>query len=298
MVKIGAHVSTSGVLDKCLDRACDIGAEAIQVFASGPQSWGPGTHTDEAIDKLRRRADECGIAPMFLHGIYLVNLASADSAMVGRSVGSLKQYMKFCARSGALGVIFHVGSHKGSGFEGALAQVAESIERVLVDTPEETWLILENSAGQGGSIGSTFAELGAIIRAVDSPRVKVCLDTCHCYAAGYDLKTPDGVSAAMEEFDREVGLDRLVAVHANDCKAGLGSGLDRHENIGQGHLGEDGFRAILGNLAFCDLPFILEVPGIAGNGPDRENVEVLRRLAIEAGAYTAAATPVTAQARG
>jgi deoxyribonuclease-4 len=261
-----------------------MGAETIQLFASGPQSWRPSAHTDEAIDALRLRAAACGIAPLFLHGIYLINLASADPAMVGRSVGSLKQYLKFCARSGALGVIFHVGSHKGVGFDAVLPQVVGAIERVLADTPAETWLILENSAGQGGSIGSRFAELGAIIGAVGSPRLKVCLDTCHCYAAGYDVGTPAGVAATVEEFDRAVGLERLVAVHANDCKAGLGSGLDRHENIGRGYLGEAGFRAILAHPAFRALPFILEVPGFAGNGPDRENVDILKRLAAEVGA--------------
>lgn len=283
-MKIGAHVSTSGMLDRCLDRACDIGAEAVQVFASGPQSWRPHAHTDDAIELLKRRAAECGIAPMFLHGIYLVNLASADPALLSRSVGSLTQYMTFSGRSGAAGVIFHVGSHKGAGFAAVLPQVAASIERVLADTPEEACLILENSAGQGGTIGSRFTELGAIIRAVGSPRVKVCLDTCHCYAAGYDLKTPAGVDATMEEFDREVGLDRLAVVHANDSKAGLCSGLDRHENIGHGQLGEDGFRAIMSHPVFREVPFILEVPGFQRGGPDRENVAILKRIAAEAGA--------------
>lgn len=285
-MKIGAHVSASGALDKCLDRAGEIGAEAVQIFASGPQSWRPTSHTDAAIETLRQRGAACGIAPLFLHGVYLINLASADSALVGRSVGSLKQYMAFCSKSGAKGVIFHVGSHKGAGFEPALPGIASSIEQVLADTLDETWLILENSAGQGGSVGSKFAELGAIIRAVGSPRVKVCLDTCHCFAAGYDLKTPAGVAAAIEEFEREVGLDRLVAVHANDCKAGLGSGLDRHENIGQGHLGEEGFRAIMAHPAFRDVPFILEVPGFSGGGPDRENVEMLKRIATDVGGST------------
>ncbi len=281
-MKIGAHVSTSGTLDKCVDRARDIGAETIQVFASGPQSWRPSSHGDEAIEVLARRAEECGIAPIFLHGIYLVNLASPDQAMVGRSVGSLTQYMTFCGRSGAKGVIFHVGSHKGVGFEAVLPQIRETITRVLEDTPDETWLILENSAGQGGTIGSKFAELGGIIQAVGSERVKVCLDTCHLYAAGYDVKTPEGVAATMAEFDREVGLDRLVVVHANDSKAGLGSGLDRHENIGQGQLGEEGFRSIMRHPAFERLPFILEVPGMNGtSGPDRENVDILKRLASQ-----------------
>ncbi len=280
-MKIGAHVSTAGTLDKCVDRARDISAESIQIFASGPQSWRPSAHSDEAIDVLRDRAREYGIAPLFVHGIYLVNLASADPTMVERSISSLTQYMTFCGRAGGGGVIFHVGSHKGAGFDAVLPSVTTAIERVLSGTPDEANLILENSAGQGGTIGSTFAELGAIVRAVGSPRVQICLDTCHCYAAGYDLRTAAGVAAAMDEFDREIGLDRLVVVHANDCKAGLGSGLDRHENIGQGHLGEEGFRATMAHPAFRDLPFILEVPGFAGKGPDRENVDILKRIATE-----------------
>jgi deoxyribonuclease-4 len=284
MIKVGAHVSASGSLPKCVDRACDIGAEAIQIFASGPRSWRPYAHTDDIIDAMRARCAEMAIAPVFLHGIYLVNLATADPALLSRSVDSLKRYMAFCDRGGASGVIFHIGSHKGAGFDGVLSQVAGAISDVLAGSPESARLILENSAGQGGTVGSSFAELGAIIRAVGSPRLLVCIDTCHAYAAGYDVKTPEGVAAAMDEFDREVGLDRLVVVHANDCKAGLGSGLDRHENIGQGMLGEDGFRAITGHRAFRDLPFILEVPGIEGDGPDKENVDTLRRIARESGA--------------
>jgi deoxyribonuclease IV len=280
-LKIGAHVSTSGKLWNCVDRACDIGAEAIQIFASGPQSWRPYAHTDEVIAELRRRCTDQGVGPVFVHGIYLVNLATADAALLARSVDSLKQYMTFCAGGGAEGVIFHIGSHKGAGFDTVQSQIAAAISDVLESTPPEVALIVENSAGQGGSVGSSFAELGAIIRAVGSPRVNVCIDTCHAYAAGYDLKTPAGVAAAMEELDREVGCDRLVAVHANDCKAGLGSGLDRHENIGHGQLGEEGFRAIMAHPAFRRAPFILEVPGLDGKGPDRENIEVLKRIAAE-----------------
>lgn len=283
-ITIGAHVSAAGTLSKCVDRACDIGARAIQIFASGPQSWRASAHTDQAITAMRAHAAACGIAPVFLHGVYLINLATTDPALLGRSIESLKQYMTFCGQSGARGVIFHVGSHKGAGFDGCLSQIAAAVTDVLAATPEATWLILENSAGQGGSVGSKFSELGAIIAAVGSDRLKVCLDTCHTYAAGYDIATAAGVEAAMDEFEHEVGSGRLVAVHANDSKAGLGAGLDRHENIGQGQLGEDGFRAVMSHPAFRDLPFILEVPGMAGDGPDTHNVETLARLAIEAGA--------------
>ena len=283
-MKIGAHVSSSAPLHMCVDRACDIGAEALQIFASGPQSWRPGSHTDDALAKMKARAEECGIDTVFLHGVYLINLATADETLLNRSVGSLKQYLKFCGQTGARGTIFHTGSHKGAGFDAVLPQVAGAVERVLEATPEETWLILENSAGQGGTVGGRFEELGAIIRAVGSERVKVCLDTCHLYAAGYDIATPTGVAATMDEFDRIVGLQRLVAVHANDSKAGLGSGLDRHENIGEGQIGRDGFCAIAAHPAFRDVPFILEVPGYEGKGPDRRNVETLLEICSEAGA--------------
>ncbi len=280
-VIVGAHVSASGALEKCVQRALDIDARSIQIFASGPQSWRPSSHTDAAIALLKHRIAEHGLHSAFLHGVYLINLASADPALVARSIASLREYLSFCGKCGARGVIFHPGSHKGAGFAAVADQVAGALRDVLAATPEGTWLILENSAGQGGTVGAKFAELGALVRAAGSDRVKVCLDTCHAYAAGYDLKTPAGVAAAVEEFDREVGRDRLVAVHANDSKAGLGSGLDRHENIGQGELGEAGFRAMLGHPAFRTVPLLLEVPGFDGGGPDRRNIETLRRIAAE-----------------
>jgi deoxyribonuclease-4 len=282
-MKIGAHVSAAGGLEKSIDRALALGAETIQIFATGPQSWRPSTHSDGEIAALRRRAAEAGISPIFVHGVYLINLASTDPVLVNRSVGSLKQYLAFAAKAGAAGVIFHIGSHKGAGFPAVLPQIVRAIGEVLQDIPEAA-LILENSAGQGDSVGSRFAEIGAIIQAVGSPRVRVCLDTCHCFAAGYDVRTPSGVAAMVAEFEREVGLERLVVVHANDSKAGLGAGVDRHENIGLGQIGEEGFRAVLAHPAFREIPFILEVPGINGEGPDKANVEILKRLAAEVGA--------------
>jgi len=283
-MKIGAHVSSSAPLPKCVDRAREIGAETIQIFASAPQSWRPGSHTDETLAAMKQRADEYAITPVFLHGIYLINLASADETLVNRSVGSLKQALQFCASTGTKGAIFHTGSHKGAGFAAVLSQIVEAIGDVLAATAPETWLILENSAGQGGTVGGRFPELGAIIRAVGSERVKVCLDTCHAYAAGYDIATPEGCDKVLDEFEREVGLARLVAVHANDSKAAIGSGLDRHENIGEGHIGREGFRSFLGALKIPDLPLILEVPGFEGKGPDKRNVDILRALCAEAGA--------------
>ena len=169
--------------------------------------------------------------------------------------------MNAASQLGAKGVIFHSGSHKGVGFDAVFDQVTDALCRVLDECPSDVWLTIENSAGMGAHIGASFGEIGRIIQAVDSPQVKVCLDTEHTFAAGYDLGHPDRIEEVLEEFDKEIGLSRLVVVHANDAKVGLGSGIDRHENIGEGHMGLDGFEVIMGHPVFRDIPFILEVPG-------------------------------------
>ena len=271
-------MSTAGGVDKAIDRALEMGAEAVQIFAAAPQSWRRREFTPEEMDAFRARAGEAGIGPNYIHGPYLINLASPDPSLVGKSVEALVRDMEVCHRLGMQGVIFHLGSHKGAGLEAQFRQVVECILQVLSRTPEDVWLVLENSAGMGGAVGSRFPELGRIVKAAGHPRVKVCLDTQHMFAAGYDVRTREGLEAAMEEFDREVGLERLVAVHANDSKCPLAGGVDRHENIGQGYIGREGFLNILSHPAFRGLPFLLEVPGADGSGPDRPNVEALKEL--------------------
>ena len=286
-MRIGAHVKTAGGLSTAFERAQAIGAETIQLFGSSPQMWRTTDHSPQDIERFRTLMAETGIAPVFIHGTYLVNLASADPTNLARSVGNLKHSMNLCAAIGASGVIFHVGSHKGSGFEAVLPQIADSLRDILGATPPESRLVLENSAGMGGSVGSKFGELGAIIREVGGPlseRVKVCLDTEHAYAARYDVASEAGLAAAMAEFDHEIGLEKLVAVHANDSKIPLGGGVDRHENIGEGHIGLEGFETIMRHPAFRDVPFLLEVPGFEGDGPDKQNVDILRQLREKVGA--------------
>jgi deoxyribonuclease IV len=281
-MRIGAHVSTAEKLDKCLDRAQALGCETLQIFASAPQSWRAISHTNEAMAELRRRCGECENPPLFVHGIYLINLATADEAHLERSAKSLAAALAFCEATGARGVIFHVGSHKGAGFDNVLPQISRVMREAIDSVPGEALIIVENSAGAGATVGGTLPEVGAIIRAIDRPRVGVCLDTCHLFASGYDLRTDAAVAATMDEFAREVGTERLVAVHANDSKGDLGGGKDRHENIGHGAIGLDGFRAIMAHAAFRDVPFLLEVPGMDGkSGPDQENVEVLRGIRRE-----------------
>jgi deoxyribonuclease-4 len=277
-VKIGAHVKTTGGVDKAIDRAEEMGAETIQIFSGAPQAWRRKNYKKEEVEAYKRRVKETGIEPAFIHGLYLVNLATSNPEFLAKSYEALVAEMHAAALIGAKGVIFHLGSHKGSGYDACFNQVVEYVGRVIEATPEEAWLILENSAGMGGSVGSKFAELGRIIRWTGSKRVRVCIDTQHAFAAGYDVKTREGLERAMEEFDREAGLDRLAAVHANDSKCGLGGGLDRHENIGDGQIGRDGFANILSHPAFAGIPFLLEVPGYGGQGPDKPNVDALKEV--------------------
>ncbi len=277
-MKIGAHVGSSGGVFTAIDRAEEIGAEAIQIFNGAPQMWRRKKYKEGEIDTYTARVEESGIAPAFFHGLYLVNLASQNPDLLAKSFDALVQDMQAAQMIGARGVIFHLGSHKGAGYEACVQQVTEYVRRVIEAVPPDTWLILENSAGMGGAVGSKFSELGQIIRDAGSERVKVCLDTQHSFAAGYDVKTRAGLDAAMDEFDREIGLERLAAVHANDSKCPLAGGIDRHENIGEGHIGRDGFANLLTHPAFAEIPFLLEVPGFEGEGPDKRNVDILKSI--------------------
>ncbi len=277
-MKIGAHVSSAESIDLAIDRAAAIGAECVQCFLSGPTTWRLKDHPKESLEAYKRKSRETGIGPTFFHGVYLINLGSPDPELVQKGVESLIAYQRFAAAIECKGTIFHAGSHKGQGFDAVLPQVVKRIHEVLEKSPKGPWVIIENSAGMGQSIGASFAEIGRMIKEAGSDRVKVCLDTQHAFANGYNVGTQEGLDAAMEEFDREIGLKRLVAVHANDSKCPLLGGLDRHENIGEGHIGRKGFETIMGHRAFRDVPFILEVPGFENTGPDRKNIDILKRM--------------------
>ena len=226
---------------------------------------------------FRAKAAEADVSPVFIHCSYLVNIGGAEDLVV-KSVDLMVKNMIAASEIGAAGVIFHGGSHRGAGFDAIFDQTVGAVQEVLAASPGDTDLILENSAGMGSHVGSSFAEMGRIISAVDSPHMKVCLDTQHSHAAGYAIADPEGVDAVMSEFDAEIGLDRLAVVHANDSKIKFGSGVDRHENIGEGDIGIGGFETIMGHPAFRDVPFILEVPGFDKNGPDKENVDRLKAV--------------------
>ncbi|MCH9039118.1 MAG: deoxyribonuclease IV [Chloroflexi bacterium] len=274
---LGAHVSTAGGISKAVERAQEIGAETIQIFASSPRAWAFKPLSEDHILAFREAAEKAGIRSTFIHALYLVNVGGAPD-LVEKSVAALGQNMHAAGQIGAEGVIFHSGSHKGVGFDAVLDQAADALTRVLADGPPDVQLIIENCAGMGAQIGASFAELGRLVKAIDHPRLKICLDTEHAFAAGYNIADPDGIEGAMAEFDKEIGLDRLVVVHANDAKVELASGLDRHENIGEGNIGLAGFETIMAHPAFQDLPFLLEVPGEDKKGPDKANLDRLKEI--------------------
>jgi deoxyribonuclease-4 len=281
---IGAHVSSSGGIFKSIERGEAIEAEAIQIFPSAPQMWRQTNHKPEAITKFRELHAASTIGAVWLHNIYLANLAAETPAHLEKSVSAVVHALTVADAIGADGVVLHTGSHKGAGMDAVVDQVSEALTHILDEAPGSAILALENAAGQGGAIGKAFSELGMLIERVNSPRLQVCLDTCHTFAAGYDISTAEAVAATVAEFDRAIGLDKLAVLHANDSKMELGGLRDRHANIGEGFIGAAGFKAMLAHPAFEGKVLLLEVPGFPGedgakaDGPDLENVNRLKQI--------------------
>lgn len=280
MPLIGAHVDSRHGLWNAFPNAAALGADAIQVHPTPPGFWGSPKPTDEDVARFRDAHERAGRPPFYFHAVYLINLASDDPKVHPRSESTLAGYLGAADRLGIDGVIFHVGSHKGSGFEACLPGITERMTHALERAdPQHSRLLIENNAGTGGCVGARFEEIRAMLDAIGDERVRSCFDTCHAFASGYDLRTTADAGRVISEWDRIVGLDRLEAIHCNDSMTGLGSNRDRHQNIGQGEIGEEGFRALLHDPRLAGVPFILEVPGHEGQGPDAANIETLRRLA-------------------
>jgi deoxyribonuclease-4 len=266
-VLVGGHVSSSGGIHTAIDRIEAIGGNAVQIFTQSPRMWRPTTHDPANLERFRERAAEADIRYVLCHALYLINLASPDEELHRKSVTALTATVEVARQIGA-DVVFHVGSHLGAGLDTALARVVPALERALERTGDATWLLLENSAGAGGTIGRSIDELATIVdRAGRPPRLGLCLDSCHLWVSGVDVGDPAVVSALVDEVDERVGLDRLRAIHVNDAAAPLGSNRDRHANVGEGLIG-DRLAALLGEPRLRELPFLLETPGPDGHGPD------------------------------
>jgi deoxyribonuclease-4 len=275
-VLLGAHCS--GGVKSALDRAVEIGADAVQLFTQSPRAWRTPNHEPATLERFRKRRAETGIGAVLCHAIYLVNLASPNDDFYEKSVRTLLHTVDVAVGIEADGVVFHVGSHQGAGLDAGLARVVPALELVLDRCREPTWLLVENSAGAGGTIGRSLDELAVLVdRLGRHPHLGVCLDSCHLFVSGYDVSEPQELDRVVTELDDRVGLDRLRALHVNDSQAGLGSNRDRHANVGEGVLGER-IGVFLAHPAFQGLPAVLEVPGPAGRGPDAAQVRKLKQL--------------------
>jgi deoxyribonuclease IV len=274
-VLFGAHCS--GGIKKALDKGVEMGAEAVQLFVQSPRTWRFPNHDPAELERFRERRKETGL-PALVHALYLVNLAAPDEAVYGKSVETMRSTVDAACAIDADAVVFHVGSHLGAGFEAGLERVVPALAQVLDRCNERTWLLMENSAGAGGTIGRSVDELAVIFEALDRhERLGVCLDSCHLFVSGVDVTDPSTWDALLQEVDDRIGLERLLALHANDAKAPLGSNRDRHDNIGDGLIGE-GLGVFLAHPKLQHLPVILEVPGADGKGPNADEIRKLREL--------------------
>jgi len=282
MLRLGAHMSISGGAYRALERAAAFGMEACQIFTKNERQWNAKPLEPEAIARFGEELVRSGVARQNLvaHDSYLINLASPDDAMWEKSRLAFRDELDRCDQLGVPFLVTHPGAHLKTGAAAGIARVAEGINRIHAERPEgRAVALLETTAGQGTTLGRTFDELAAIIDAVeDKARVGVCLDTCHVFVAGYDLRTPEAYAATMAEFERVIGLDRLKAVHLNDAKKELGSRLDRHAHIGEGTIGLEGFRALLNDPRLDGLPGLLETEKGDDGEEDRRNLATLRGL--------------------
>lgn len=275
---IGAHVSSAGGIHTAIDRAETIGADSVQVFTQSPRAWRPTNHPQENFNRFKERRAEVGIGGVLCHALYLVNLANPKDDFYEKSVAAMANTLDVACAIEADGVVFHIGSHLGAGMEDGLERVTAAMRVLLERCSETTWLLMENSAGSGDTIGRSIEELAMIFERLNRhPRLGVCLDSCHLYASGYDVTDQAALDAVLDELEREIGLDRLRALHVNDSKTPLGSNVDRHDNVGDGLLGEK-LGVFLGSPRLQGLPAVLEVPGPDGHGPDAAQVAATKEL--------------------
>jgi deoxyribonuclease-4 len=279
---IGAHLSAAGGIHTAVDRAEAIGAESLQLFTQSPRAWRPTNHDPANLARFRERRAEVGLHGVLCHALYLCNLAAPNDEVYEKSIAAMRSTMEVASGIGADAVVFHIGSHLGSGFEHGLERVVPALEQVVELTTDETWLLMENAAGTGGTIGRSIDELAAVFdRLGRHPRLGICLDSCHLYASGVDVTDPARLDALLDEVDATIGLDRLRALHVNDSATALGSNRDRHANIGEGLLGE-GLGVFLANARLQGLPAVIETDGPDGKGPDANEVRKAKEIGARA----------------
>jgi deoxyribonuclease-4 len=276
----GAHMSIAGGIHLAPERGVKVGCAVIQVFTQNSNQWRGKPVSDSDALLFKEKWRESGLQEIVSHDIYLVNLASAPGETREKSLTAFREEMERCSRLGITKIIMHPGAHLGDGEETGIKRISGAFDQLFEQVPEYTGkVLLETTAGQGSNVGYRFEHLRAIIDGAAQPdRFAVCYDTCHTFAAGYDITTPDGYKGTFAEFDRIVGLDRLQCFHINDSKKGLNSRVDRHEHIGSGAIGLEGFRLLVNDPRFAKIPKILETPKGDNDEMDIINLKVLRDL--------------------
>ena len=274
---IGAHVSNAGGLDRAVERGVERGCDAIQIFNQSPRMWRPTAYTDDDYAEFREALDDSPIRAVLIHAVYLLNCATEDRDMRDKTLASLIQSLQVGAGIGAVGVVLHPGSAKQGDVKKAIKRAGKVIKEALAETDRCT-LLLEDTAGAGGTLGRSFEELAELLDASGGgKRLGVCLDSCHLFASGYDVRTAQSLGEVLDEFDRTVGLDRLGALHVNDSAVRLGSNRDRHAIMGEGELGDKGCAVVLSEPRFDKLPGVLET-GRDHGSPAAEDVALAKKL--------------------
>jgi deoxyribonuclease-4 len=276
---VGVHVSIAGGVDRAVDRAVEKGCDVFQIFSRNPRGWASRELSAQEAKRFAEKVESSGLRLAVDHMPYLPNLASPKDDVYAKSLQALVEELQRCRALRIPYLVTHLGSHLGSGWEAGLERIAGAIEYAFSQTKDsEVVLLLENTAGGENSMGSSFKDIGAIVERLEGKRLGVCLDTCHLFAAGYELRRAEGVEETLDAFDQEVGLKLLKLIHLNDSAGSLGSRLDRHAHIGLGEIGEEGMMAILSDENLKELPMILETP-VDNVRDDVGNLRVVRRLA-------------------
>jgi len=279
MVRVGVHVSIAGSIGRAVERAVALGCDTFQIFSRNPRGWASKELTTAGIEIFIRNLRTSRIFPAVDHMPYLPNLATPAEDLYHKSVATLTAELLRCGSLSLPYLVTHLGHHQGTGIEKGRERVCTAIDSAFSVTDNEVMILLENTAGEKNSLGSSFTDIRAVLDGIESrDRIGVCLDTCHAFAAGYDFRTPEAIAHTFEEFDSTIGINLLKLIHLNDSYGTLGSGLDRHEHIGLGHIGEEGFRHLLHHPLVRDLPCICETPE-DDRRDDKGNLGKVRELA-------------------
>lgn len=276
-MNLGKHVSISGGIDKAPARAKELGCNCFQIFAKNPRGWKGREIEQKEVDNLKKNMSKNNMVNLVVHSTYLINLATPKDDLWQKSIDGLKDDYYRCGKIGAQFLVLHPGSHTGSGIKLGIKRISEALNIILSEIKNDTMILLENVSGAGTAIGSNFSQIHDIIKGInDKNRVGLCLDTCHAFTAGYDLRLKEGIKGMIEEIDSELNLEKLKVIHINDSKYDFDTNKDEHAHIGDGYIGSEGFEKIINHSSFKDLTFILETADFTGEDEDVKKILSLR----------------------